>query len=70
MLSACSMDASLTELEPTSRAVVNLKRESPEFHQGEIVTTHNGIIVKGAFGEISETYVTENGIEVGGAFYE
>lgn len=64
------MEASLTEIAPASRSVINLKRESPEFYQGEIVTTQNGIVVKGTFGEIAETYVTENGIEVGGAFYE
>lgn len=70
LITGCSLDASITDMNVISPPVVNLKGESPEFHQGEIVTTDNGIIVKGFFGEISESYVTENGIEITGAFYE
>lgn len=43
---------------------------APGFTATEVVTTSNGTIVRGAFGEVSEKMTLENGVMIEGAFYE
>lgn len=69
-LSACSMEASLTKLGSIEDPTLSSQRTKPDFVTGEIVTTSNGVVVKGTFGEISEKKVLSSGVEVDGAFYE
>ncbi len=77
VLMGCSMDAELTKLGSITNTLPsvddpNLKtqRAETDFVYGEIVTTGNGAVFKGSFGEISEKKVLANGVTFEGAFYE
>jgi len=70
LTSACSLDAQITEVNSNLPVLENLSRKDPDFHLGEVVTTSNGVVFKGVFGEISEKVVLDNGVQFEGAFYE
>ncbi|MNJ98465.1 hypothetical protein D3C87_162310 [compost metagenome] len=71
ILSSCSLDASLTELSLIdANPGEKLQRDEVDFVSGEIVTTTNGVVVKGTFGEVSDKQVLSNGATIEGAFYE
>lgn len=73
MLTAC-MDASISSLGSVLDSIplpsIEVQRTEADFVVGEIVTTGNGVVVKGTFGEVSEKIVTSNGVAVEGVFYE
>lgn len=46
------------------------KRSDPDFIAGETVTTGDGVIFKGVFGEISERQTLDNGVVFEGVFYD
>jgi hypothetical protein len=69
-LSACSMDAQLTDLNPSLPPIEIMDQKDPDFYHAEVVTTSNGSVVKGVLGEISENQVLSNGAVIEGAFYE
>lgn len=70
----CSMDASLSTIvstiADTSTPNPNNQQPDPNFPATEIVTTPNGSVVIGTFGEISEKQILTNGVVVEGVFYE
>lgn len=70
LLSACSLEASLTSLEEIATPVIGKLATEADFISGEIVTTGSGVVIKGTFGEVSEKQVLSNGIQIEGAFYE
>lgn len=70
LVSACSLDASLTDLSQVASPVLEKMRTEADFVSGEIVTTGSGVVIKGTFGEVSEKKVLGNGIQIEGAFYE
>ncbi len=76
LLTGCSLDASLIEprslTSPQDQTDPSLKiqRTSPDFISGEVVTTGNGVVMMGIFGEISEKKTLSNGVTIEGAFYE
>ncbi len=71
-LSSCNyhLDASLEEINKTIIPSSSQKPKGPGFFLGEVVTTSNGAVVKGAFGENSEKVVLSNNAVIEGAFYE
>lgn len=70
LLSACSLEASLTSLEEIANPVIDKLATEADFISGEVVTTGSGVVIKGTFGELSEKQVLSNGIQIEGAFYE
>lgn len=76
LLLGCSLDADLEKLSAITDSLPsidpNLKtqRTETDFVYGEIVTTGNGVVFKGSFGEISERQVLSSGVTIEGAFYE
>ncbi len=68
--SACSMDASILDMNQVLAPIEDLNRKEPDFIHGELVTTNNGYQVKAVFGEISEKTTTSNGWQIEGVFYE
>lgn len=79
LLSGCSLDASLMtprsltdNLPDPGDSGPNLKpqRVDADFIAGEVVTTGNGVVIQGTFGEISEKKELSNGVTFEGAFYE
>lgn len=70
LLTACSLEASLTSLEEIASPVIDKLATEADFISGEIVTTGSGVVIKGTFGEVSEKQVLSNGIQIEGAFYE
>lgn len=81
LATACSLDAQiLTEksLLPGSGGdggvgespVPASQRSEPDFIAGETVTTGDGVIFKGVFGEISERQTLDNGVVIEGVFYD
>ena len=70
-LVACALDASLSDLSQIPGSIIeNLSRKEPDFIAGEVVTTNNGVVVTGTFGEIVQKTKLANGVEVEGVFYE
>lgn len=69
-LSACSLDAQITDLHPSLSPIESIDHKDLDFYHAEVVTTSSGSIVKGVFGEISEKQVLPNGAAIEGAFYE
>lgn len=69
-LSACSLDASLSDLSQLNPILKVQHRDEPDFVYGEVVTTGNGVVIQGSFGEISERQELSSGITLEGAFYE
>ena len=70
-LGGCYLDASLSDLSQIPDSVIeNLNRKEPDFIAGEVVTTNNGVVVTGSFGEIVQKTKLVNGVEVEGVFYE
>lgn len=70
--SSCSfhLDASLEEISKNIPSV-HLNDGLPrEISEGETVVTPNGIVVKGAFGQIVEKKILSNGVIFEGAVYE
>ncbi|WP_415064267.1 hypothetical protein [Bdellovibrio sp.] len=49
---------------------MKMQRANPDFIAGEVVTTGNGVVIQGTFGEVSEKKTLSNGVEFEGAFYE
>lgn len=76
LLSGCSLDASLINARsvigdnPESNPNLKMQRANPDFIAGEVVTTGNGVVIQGTFGEVSEKKTLSNGVEFEGAFYE
>lgn len=68
----CSMDASLESIVPThlDSPARNKLSDSSAFAMGEVITTADGTVIMGSFGEISEKTILVDGTEVHGAFYE
>lgn len=54
-----SLDAAFLEGRKSSRP-----RTEPDFIHGEVITTSNGAVVKGSFGESSEKLVLKNGVVI------
>ncbi len=73
-VAACSMEANISMLpdilSETPVPDMKAQRTEADFVAGEMVTTGNGVVVTGSFGEISEKQVLANGVVVEGAFYE
>jgi hypothetical protein len=71
-LSACTMEASiLTQpLAVIPDPSQEMQRTDADFVAGEVVTTANGTVIRGTFGEISEQQTLSNGVVIEGAFYE
>lgn len=75
-LSGCSLDANLITARsvignnPDSNPNLKMQRTNPDFVAGEVVTTGNGVVIQGSFGEISEKKTLSNGVVFEGAFYE
>ncbi|CAE80253.1 hypothetical protein AB1A81_11195 [Bdellovibrio bacteriovorus] len=73
-LTACSMEANISLLPEILKDPpapdMKTQRTETDFVAGEIVTTGNGVVITGSFGEISEKQVLANGVQVEGAFYE
>lgn len=69
-LSACSLDASLSDLTQLNPILKVQDRDEADFVYGEVVTTGNGVVIQGSFGEISERQELSSGITIEGAFYE
>lgn len=74
-LTACSLEAnieSLTELPKSliENPIEKVQRTETDFVAGEVVTTTNGAVIMGTFGEISERQELSNGVVIEGAFYE
>lgn len=77
-LSACSLDAEILSannliddgigniIDPKTDA----QRVDHDFIVGETVTTKNGVVFTGVFGEVSEKRALENGVIFEGVFYE
>lgn len=72
VLSACDsyLDVSLEEINKTIIPSDSLNLKDPKSFTGQIVTTSNGSVVKGIFGETSERQVLSNNVVIEGAFYE
>lgn len=81
LTSACSLDAQIlmtpsllpgTALPGTGdiAPITASQRSEPDFISGETVTTGDGVIFTGVFGEISEKQTLENGIVLEGVFYD
>ena len=68
-LAACSMDAMITDIFSADTSVDG-QRTDVDFTSGEIVTTGNGVVISGSFGEVSEKKVLANGVTFDGVFYE
>jgi hypothetical protein len=64
------MEASLESITSALDKVTNSQRTNTDFIDGEIVTTNNGVVVKGTFGEIGERQILSNGVVIEGVFYE
>lgn len=68
------MDASLTNLETIGESLplpsIEKQRTEPDFIVGEIITTPNGVVLKGTFGEVAEKVELSNGVKIEGVFYE
>ena len=64
------MEASLESITSTLDEITNSQRTNTDFIDGEIVTTNNGVVVKGTFGEIGERQILSNGVVIEGVFYE
>ena len=73
LLTSC-MEASISSLESILDSVplpsIEKQRSEADFVVGEIVTTGDGVIIKGTFGEVSEKIVTTSGVAIEGVFYE
>lgn len=70
LVSACSMEASLDSLEEIAAPILEKMKTDADFVAGEVVTTGNGFVIKGTFGEVSEKQVLSNGVQIEGVFYE
>ncbi|MFM6929282.1 MAG: hypothetical protein ACKOX6_12520 [Bdellovibrio sp.] len=64
------MDASLDSISSAIDDIATSQRTNADFIDGQIVTTSNGVVVKGTFGEIGERKALSNGVVIEGAFYE
>jgi len=64
------MEASLGSITSALDDITNSQRTNADFIDGEIVTTNNGVVVKGTFGEIGERQTLSNGVVIEGVFYE
>ncbi|MNK12097.1 hypothetical protein D3C87_301540 [compost metagenome] len=71
-IAGCGLDASLTDLSVLDPIppIEKTQRTETDFVAGEIVTTGNGVVFKGTFGELSEKKALANGVVFEGAFYE
>lgn len=73
-LSACSLDASIYRpsslIDIENPPHLNIQRTEADFIAGEVVTTGNGAVVTGTFGEVSELQTLGNGVVIEGVFYE
>lgn len=73
-ITGCSLDAKILgpfeEVAPAHEPSFKMQRAGTDFISGEIVTTGNGVIVRGTFGEISKKQTLSSGIVIEGAFYE
>lgn len=68
VLGGCGLEASITSL--NEDVVTESQRVEPDFVASEVVTTNKGVVVRGAFGEISEKKILSNNVVIEGAFYE
>lgn len=68
----CSIDINVSRVGSTINGSFdpNQQRTEPDFVVGEVVTTGNGVVITGSFGEISEKKSLANGVIIEGAFYE
>ncbi|KHD87152.1 MAG: hypothetical protein OM95_16125 [Bdellovibrio sp. ArHS] len=64
------MDVSLTRPTTLANPELSSQDSGPDFMSAEVVETVNGVVVRGAFGEISERQVLSNGVTIQGRFYE
>ncbi|MFM6927835.1 MAG: hypothetical protein ACKOX6_05185, partial [Bdellovibrio sp.] len=70
-LCACSMDVNVSAIiDGNPSDLINAQRTDVDFTSSEIVTTGNGVVFSGSFGEISEKKVLSNGVTFDGVFYE
>lgn len=70
LLSGCSMDASISDILPPLPTFEKSQIVNSDIVMAETVTTNNGVVITGAFGEISEKKTLSNGVQIEGAFYE
>ncbi len=70
VLAACSMDAMISDIISSTDTSVDGQRTDVDFTSSEIVTTGNGVVFSGSFGEVSEKKVLANGVTFDGVFYE
>lgn len=72
-LTSC-MDASITKMFTDSGSTILPPaaplRSEVGFIAGQIVTTNNGVVIKGAFNETSEKMKLKNDVQIEGVFYE
>lgn len=67
-LPGCSLDANLSDIQnKITTAVDDLIRKEPDFVQGEVVTSPNGYVTIGVFGETVENK-TANGYQIDAVF--
>lgn len=73
-LTACSLDANIYRpsslIDIQDPPYLNIQRTEADFIAGEIVTTGNGVVVTGTFGEVSELQTLGSGVVIEGVFYE
>lgn len=71
-ISGCSIDINISRIGSAINGSFNPneQRNEPDFVVGEVVTTNNGVVITGSFGEISEKKNLPNGVAIEGAFYE
>lgn len=77
LLNACAIDANIVEysLNPSKKyttppVVPIINRTQLDFINAETVTTANGDILRGGFGEIAEKQTLLGGAVIEGVFYE
>ena len=69
-LLGCSMEANLGPITTALDDIAKTQSTNADFIDGQIVTTGNGVVVKGTFGEIGERQSLSNGVVIEGSFYE
>ncbi|MFM6929982.1 MAG: hypothetical protein ACKOX6_16040 [Bdellovibrio sp.] len=67
---ACSIDLNITSPISDPLEVVGAQRTEVDFTSSEIITTGNGVVFSGSFGEVAEKKVLANGVSFDGVFYE
>lgn len=72
IIAGCSIDINVSRVGSTINGSFHPteQRTEPDFVVGEVVTTGNGVVITGSFGEISEKKSLSSGVVIEGAFYE